>query len=157
MAWWSERRRARQQGMTLIEMVVAIVVIGVGLAGVLLAFSTTVRGSAEPIVQRQMAVIAEELIEEIMLKPYAAQAHVAPAACARDTFNDITDYNGYATSGQICTIDGAPMPLLSGYSVSVSVTAGTLGGVGAAKLIAVTVTKDSYSLRLSAWRTDFAS
>jgi MSHA pilin protein MshD len=157
MAWSSDHRAARQRGMTLIEMVVAIVVIGVGLAGVLLAFSTTVRGSAEPIVQRQMAVIAEEMIEEIMLKPYAAQAHVAPAACARDTYNDLADYNGYATSGQICTIDGTPMPLLSGYSVAVSVTAGTLGGVGAARRIVVTVSHGQQSLRLSAWRTDFAS
>lgn len=157
MAWWSDARPARQRGMTLIEMVVAIVVIGVGLAGVLLAFSTTVRGSAEPIVQRQMAVIAEEMIEEIMLKPYAAQAHVAPAPCARDTYNDMVDYNGYATSGQICTIDGAPLPLLSGYSVAVSVTGGTLGGVGAARRIVVTVTHGTQSLRLSAWRTDFAS
>ena len=146
-----------QRGFTLIEMVLAIVVLGVGLAGVLIAFSTVARGSADPVVAQQMLAIAEEMMEEIQLKPYAVAANTAPAACARNTWNDVLDYNGYATSGQICTIDGAAIPSLAGYSVQVTVVAASLAGVGAARRINVTVTRGTNSFTLTGWRTDFAS
>ena len=146
-----------QRGFTLIEMVLAIVVLGVGLAGVLIAFSTVARGSADPVVAQQMLAIAEEMMEEIQLKPYAVAANTAPAACARNTWNDVLDYNGYATSGQICTIDGAAIPSLAGYSVQVTVVAASLAGVGAARRINVTVTRGASSFTLTGWRTDFAS
>jgi MSHA pilin protein MshD len=151
-------RRARQ-GLTLVELVLAMVVIGVGLAGVMLAYSTVMRGSADPLVQRQMQAIAEELIEEVVLKPYASAANAAPAtACARDTWNDIGDYDGYATSGRICGIDGTPIAALAGYSVRVAVEAVALGGIGAARRITVTVTRSgSAPLVLRTWRTDYAS
>ena len=150
-------KRKKQLGFTLIEMVLAIVVLGVGLAGVLIAFSTVARGSADPVVAQQMLAIAEEMMEEIQLKPYAVAANTAPAACARNTWNDVLDYNGYATSGQICTIDGTAIPSLAGYSVQVTVVAATLAGVGAARRINVTVTRGTNSFTLTGWRTDFAS
>ena len=147
----------KQRGFTLIEMVLAIVVLGVGLAGVLIAFSTVTRGSGDPVVAQQMLAIAEEMMEEIQLKPYAAAPNTAPAACARNTWNDVLDYHGYATSGQICTIDGTAIPSLAGYSVQVTVVAATLAGVGAARRINVTVTRGTNSFTLTGWRTDFAS
>ncbi len=149
--------RGAQRGFTLIEMVLAIVVLGVGLAGVLIAFSSVTRGSADPVVAQQMLAIAEEMLEEIQLKPYAVATNVAPAACARNTYNDVLDYNGFTTSGQICTIDGTPIASLAGYSVQVQVTAATLAGVGAARRINVTVTRGTSSFTLTGWRTDFAS
>jgi MSHA pilin protein MshD len=154
MAWSAERR---QRGMTLIEMVIAMVVIAVGLAGLMLAFSTVGAGSADPVIERQLQAVAEEMLEEISLKPFAAAANTAPAACARNTYNDVADYNGYASSGQICTIDGTAIPALAGYSVSVSVTSGTLAGVAGALKISVSVSRGSLSLTLVGWRTDYAS
>lgn len=150
-------RRPRQHGFTLIEMIVAIVILGVGLAGVMLAFSTAIGRSADPVIHQQMLAIAEEMIEEVQLKPFAAAANSAPAGCARDTYNDVLDYNGYTTSGQICTVDGVAVSALSGYSLSVTVAASTLSGVAAARRISVTVTRGSSSLTLVGWRTDFAS
>ena len=152
-----DRQRDRQRGLTLIEMVLAIVILSVGLAGVLLAFSTVTRASADPVVAQQMLAIAEELLEEVELKPYAVAANAAPAACARNTFNDVLDYDGYAATGGICTIDGTPIPSLATYAVRVRVQAGTLAGVGAARRIDVTVTHGADSLTLTGWRTDFAS
>ena len=159
MAASSKHSRPAQRGLTLIELVLAMVVIGVGLAGVMLAYSTVTRGSADPLVQRQMQGIAEELIEEIALKPYAAAANAAPAtACARDTWNDLGDYAGYTTSGRICSIDGAPIAALAGYSVRVAIDPVTLAGVAAARRISVTVSRSgSADLTLRTWRTDYGS
>lgn len=146
-----------QRGMTLVEAIIAIVVLGVGLAGVLLAFGTVARGSADPLVHKQMLAIAQEMLEEIQLKPYAPAANAAPAGCARDTFNDIGDYHGYASAGSICTVDGVAIAALAGYSVSVGVVPATLAGVAAARRITVTVGHGGASLALVGWRTDHAS
>jgi MSHA pilin protein MshD len=153
------RRRpgaGRARGFTLPEAILAIVVIGVGLAGLLLAFSTAARSSADPVLRKQLLAIAQDLMEEIQLKPYTAEANSAPAACARDSYNDIADYNGYSSLG-VCTIDGVPIPALAGYSVRATVVSAALFDVTAAKSIRVTVSSGSESLTLVGWRTDYAS
>jgi MSHA pilin protein MshD len=150
-------RSTRQRGFTLLEMIIAIVVLGVGLAGVLAAFSTVGRGSADAAIAQQMLAIAEEMLEEVQLKPYTAAANAARVDCERVNFNDTLDYDGYATSGRICTIDGSAIPSLAGYSVQVSVQVGNLAGVGAARRINVTVSRGNESITLVGWRTDYAS
>jgi MSHA pilin protein MshD len=108
-------------GMTMIELVVAIVILGVGISGMMLAFSTVARGSANPIVLRQMQAVADEMGAEVALKPFVPVANSAASGCARVVFNDVMDYNGYTTTNQICTIDGVAIPALNGYSVAVEV------------------------------------
>ena len=44
--------------MTLLELVLAIAVIGIGLAGLLVAFNQAVFRSADPLVRKQMLAIA---------------------------------------------------------------------------------------------------
>jgi MSHA pilin protein MshD len=56
-------RRAR--GVTLVELVVFIVVVGLAVAGIFTAFNTLVAGSASPEVRKQALAIAESLLEEI--------------------------------------------------------------------------------------------
>jgi MSHA pilin protein MshD len=143
--------------MTLIELVMAIVIISVGLVGVMVAFTTVVKSSSDPLIHKQMLAIAEEMMEELTLKPYAAVANAAPInACARNTFNDILDYNGYS-AGAICDVDGTAVPALASYSISVSVAddAVTLNGV-AAKKITVNVTHGGETMTLIGWRTGYA-
>lgn len=110
----------KQRGMTLIEMVIAIVIIGVGLAGVLLAFSTNVKSSADPMIRKQMLSIAEGMLEEIQLKPYTTSSG-AISGCNRENADDVSDYAGY--SQPVCRLDGTPMTALAGYTVSVSIDA----------------------------------
>jgi MSHA pilin protein MshD len=149
------RRRAR--GMTLMELVLAIVIIGVGLTGVLVAFNQAVRGSADPMVRKQMLAIAEEMMEEVTLKPYVAVANAAPAVCARDKFNDVADYDGYTTAGAgICDIDGTAIPTLATYNVAVTAKPGALPNGVAALRIVVTVTHGTETLTLVGYRTAWA-
>jgi MSHA pilin protein MshD len=147
-------RRAR--GMTLMELVLAIVIIGVGLTGVLVAFNQAVHGSADPMVRKQMLAIAEEMMEEISLKPFAAQPPGPTAGCARAAFNDVADYNGYATASGVCDIDGAPIPSLTSYNVAVAVGAQALPNGVAALRIAVTVRHGTDALTLTGYRTGWA-
>lgn len=150
--------------MTLVELVVAIVIISVALTGVVLAFSATVKGSSDPLIHKQMLAIAEELIEEITLKPFEQSDPPPTAGCDRSAFNDIRDYQGYSCA-PITDIEGTPMPGLGSYGVSVtvvdetSITGSTrvaaLAGLGAgsALRITVTVTNGAQSMQLLGWRT----
>ena len=147
--------------MTLIELIVAIVIIGIGLAGVLLTFTTTVRYSADPMVRKQLSAIADEMMDEILLKPFAVTAPNPPfAGCARDTYNDVRDYNGYSAVN-ICDIDGATVLSEVGVSVSVSPPAASpvsLSGVAATDqlTVRVNVTRANESYSLTGWRTCYA-
>ena len=153
----AERRQPRRRrGFTLPEALLAIVVIGVGLTGVLAAFGSVTRNSADPVVHKQMIAVAQELMEEIQLKPFAVTANTAAAGCARDTYNDVRDYNGYNRTG-MCTVDGVAIPALAGLQVSTSVATGTLSGVAGALKITVTVQQGGQTLQLVGWRTDYGS
>ena len=146
----------RSSGFTLIEMVIAIVIIGVGLAGVLLAFSTAVKASADPLIHKQMLTIAEEMMEEVLLKPYAPGAGTI-SGCNRTDADDVSDYNGY--NQPVCEIGGSAISGLGAYTVTVTVDAGaSLGTLSSSvKKVTVTVGHAAESLHLVGWRTDYAS
>ncbi len=145
------------RGFTLIEMVVAIVIISVGLAGVLLAFSSAVKATADPLIHKQMLTIAEEMLEEVLLKPYAPAAG-SISGCNRSNADDVSDYASY-TDQPVCDIDGSPVAGLSAYSVTVTVDAGaSLGTLSSdVKKVTVTVRHGTESLSLVGWRTNYAS
>jgi MSHA pilin protein MshD len=59
----------RARGVTLIELVVFIVIVGVAVAGLFAAFNTITAASADPQVRKQVLAIAESLMEEVQLMP----------------------------------------------------------------------------------------
>jgi len=160
----------QSSGFTLVEMIIAIVIIGVGLAGVLLAFNTTVKSSADPMIRKQMLAVAEEMLEEILLKPYTdPEGDAAPfntvAACdtagaVRSAFDDVSDYLNYQTTG-ICDIDGATVAGLATYGVQVVIdttaSLGGLSGAAVAKRVTVNVAHGSETISLVGWRTNYAA
>lgn len=147
----------RQRGVTLIELVVFIIIVSVGIAGILSVFNLTTRSSADPVLAKQGLAVAESLLEEILLKDFSNGAYVAacPVTCVRTSFDDVEDYNGYATVG-VFDVSGVAIPALADYSVSVTVTtpAAAIGGVVAANIrqITVTVTRGGQSYFLTGYK-----
>jgi hypothetical protein len=54
-------------------------------------------------------------------------------------------------------VDGVAIPALADLQVRATVATGTLGGVGGALKITVTVEADGKTLSLVGWRMDYAS
>lgn len=164
-----EARRI-QKGLTLIELVVFIVVISIGLAGILGAINMTTRNSVNPMIFKQQVAIAESLLEEIESKPFTycdpddenvttatsstgckttMQGLTPTAGESRydpiKPFDNVGDYGGFSMAGIHSPTDSVnSITGLGNYSASVAITqVGTAMGLtdnAAALRIDVTVT-----------------
>lgn len=126
------------RGFTLIELVIAIVIISISVTGLMLAYATTVRGSADPMIVQQAVAIAEAYLEEIQGKSFANLG--SPAG--RANYEDIDDYNGLNDAGAVDAM-GVPVSGLEGYQVRVTIDSASndLGlGAGNERRISVRVT-----------------
>lgn len=143
----------RKSGFTLIELIIFIVVLSVGIVGILLPIATSIRNSADPLVARQMVLIADSLMDEIMGKDAVI---TACGGTTRADYDSVACYAGYSSTG-IQTIDGSPIAGLAGYSVSVAVNDASFANVaaGKAKRITVTVTQGSNSFTLEGYRLEY--
>lgn len=122
--------RPRVHGFTLVEAVIAIVVIAAAAAGVLLIYSEATSRSADPMLRVQAESVAAAYVDEIMLQRYcedpeppnpcSAETGGAEAGESRSTFDDVWDYDGISESPTDRT--GSAIPALDDYTVAVSVT-----------------------------------
>lgn len=148
--------RPCEHGFTLIELIVFIVVVSIGLAGIMLVVNTVVKSSADPLVRKQTVSIAESMLAEILLKDYANpyEGYTGPS---RALFDDVGDYAGYTTSVGIVDSNGLPIAGLALYNifppVSVASTA-DLTGVAALK-VTVFVTGPLGEVNLSGYRASY--
>jgi len=141
----------RMAGTTLIELIVAIVIVGTALAGLVAAYNRANIASTDPLITQQMLAIAESMMEEVMQKPFVAQQNQA----GRLFFNDLMDYNGYGPVA-ITNVNGNPVAGLERYTVQVQVSQQGMTGVAAADALRVQVTvraPGAEDLRLVGWRT----
>ncbi len=146
----------RQAGTTLIELVIAIVIVSIAVSAVLMVFSMNVGHSADPMIRYQAVAIAEAYLEEISLKSFADPDGVDGEA-NRTLYDDVDDYNGLVNVGARNQFDAA-LPGLDDYTVSVTVTQSTLPSIAAIDnyLINVTVTHAAdINFTLSAYRPNF--
>ena len=146
--------RSRQHGFTLIELIIFIVVVSAGLAGILSVMNTVVKSSADPMVRKQTIAIAESLLEEILLKDYANPAGGYTGA-TRSQFDNVGDYAGYTTTG-IVDMLGATVPGLGSYSISppVAIVASTdLTGVAALRVTVSVTDPTGNAISLTGYRT----
>ena len=146
----------RQAGTTLIELVIAIVIISIAVSAILMVMSMTVGHSADPMIRYQAVAIAEAYLEEISLKSFADPDGVDGEA-NRTLYDDVDDYNGLVDVGARNQFDAA-LPGLGNYTVSVTVTQSAFSGIAASDnyLINVTVTHAAnINFTLSAYRPNF--
>ena len=167
-----------QRGLTLIELILFIVIVGTALAGVLTVFNITTKSSANPMVRKQALAIAEAVLEEVMLQPFTwcdpddanATTAISYATCAvaaaaqnlasakagetRGTttpLDNVFDYNGAAISTNIAG-GGATL-----YTANVTVAPAALNGITAASeaalLITVSVAAAGETIQLQGYRT----
>jgi MSHA pilin protein MshD len=152
-------KRPAHSGFSLIEVIVAMLLISVGVLGLLSAMNTTVKSSADPMVRKQAIAVAESLLEEITLKDFANPTG-GYTGTDRAQFDDVSDYAGYQTTTGIVDISGAAIGGLSSYNItSVTVANAALGSIGSsdAKLITVTVAAPGgEAISLSAYRVNLA-
>lgn len=171
----------RQSGITLIELIIFIVIVSAGLAGVLTVMNVTAKSSADPMVRKQALAIAEAILEEAMLQPFtwcdpddaAAATATGSAGCtggtngandesktplgpesgdARGTYDNVSDYNGLSTTSNIAG-GGAAL-----YTATVTVANSALDTVpaGASLLITVSVTAGGETIEVQGYRTRYA-
>lgn len=118
---------ASQRGFSLIELIIAIVIIGASAVGVLSMMNFLAARSADPMIQEQAMLIGEAYLDEILLKPFldpsAGTANVCPAAEAggRSNYDNVCDYNGLTDTG-VRDQFGNSIADLGAYTVTVTVT-----------------------------------
>ncbi len=125
-----------QRGMTLVELIITIVIIGIAAAALYSAMAAITGRSADPLLRQQSVMIAESYLSSALALPYdqlgsAAQSAAAPRNLA-----------------------GEPIAELAGYSVALAVDgAAKLNGVAATRIEVTVSDPQQQSLRLSGWRT----
>jgi len=136
---------SRQRGFSLIEVVIFIVVLGIGIAGMAVLYNQLTLASVDPVVRKQAVAIANSLMEEIQLRPFtycdpddtAVFTAGSPAGCSTPEtigaegpetrygptfFDNVSDYAALpAMGGSIQDINNNTITGLAGYSASVAI------------------------------------
>lgn len=144
----SNYRKSPHRGFTLIEVIIFIVVVGAGLAGILAVSTNTVKGSADPMVRKQAMALVDSVLEEILQKEFSDPDGVG-GETTRATMDDVVDYNGRTK-----TLFTDWPASLGSYDVAIAVTAMTLGGRPAQRVV-VTVTGGNNSIAMTGYRTQY--
>ena len=142
-------RHRPDAGFTLIELIIFIVVVSAGLAGILSVMNTTVKSSADPMVRKQAIALAESVLEEVLQKAYADPDGTNTGENGRTDWDNVDDYNGKTKA------DLALPAAVADYSVLITVSDGqTALGIEARK-VTVSVSKDAESITLTGYRTNY--
>lgn len=170
----------RVGGLSLIELLFFIVIVGVAIVGVLSVLNYTAARSADPLVRKQVLALAEGMLEEVRLMPFtycdpddpAAATATSAGACSvpelpgpegsesrlspNAPFDNVDDYHQYSASPPT-DLAGSPIAGLGSYGVRVEVFEGGLGLPNDQVLrIDVTATGPGESVTVSAFRTRYA-
>lgn len=131
----------RQAGMTLVELVISIVIIGIAAAALYSAMAAITGRSADPLLRQQSLSIAEAYLEEIQLQPFLdSSGAVCPAPPAsRASYDNVCDYDGLNDNGAR-DARGQAISALASYQVQVEVTAQAWAGLAASDVLRVQVT-----------------
>ncbi len=141
------------RGFTLVELIVAMVVLSIALTGVLMVIQYTTAHSADPVLQHQAVAIAESYLEEVLLHDYNDPDGTS-GEVDRSQFDDIDDYNGLSDVGARDQ-NGNAIAGLESYTVVVSVAHVSLNGVASKKATVQVRHPAGVDLSISGYRTDY--
>jgi len=86
-----ERPALRQRGVTLVELILFIVIVGIALGGILAVMNVTSRASVDPVRRKQALIIAEGLLEEVELAKFSYCDPADPDAGDADAVKSAAD------------------------------------------------------------------
>jgi len=155
------------RGLTLIELLIFIVIVGIAATAILGVFGSLTRNSASLLPDKQAQAIAAGMMQEVLAQPFtfcdpdapnaSTAAAATVAACGgehennltleagetqatRTTLDNVNDYNGFVSAG-VSLPDGTPVTGLGGFVVAVRVlNANVFAGIPASETLRVTVT-----------------
>jgi len=153
-----------QRGFTFIELVISMVIIAIGVAGILKVMEVTTRHSADPMLQQQAVAIAEAYLEEILTKDFddptaeAGTCEEGLPAAARGIYDDVNDYG--CISGANVDVGarnqfGAAIPGLGAYTVAVTVTDTALNTIPARQIDVRVTHSNLVDITLTGYRTNY--
>lgn len=142
---------SRQRGLSLIEVVIFILVLGIGIAGLAVIYNQITLASVDPLVRKQAVAIARSLMDEVQLRPFtfcdpddplvftetsalgcssAAQREsgtIGPETgetrYADPTFDNVSDYHGFSMLSGIQDVTNTTIAGLNQYSAQVQIVA----------------------------------
>lgn len=125
-----------RNGFTLIELVIAIVVLSIGVAGFMLLINESTRNSIDPLIRTQANAVAQSYLEEILLQSFCdpdagmdcpVDCNSTPcSACgtseggARAVYDDVFDYLNLSDN-VVRDRNNNPIGGLGDYTVAVSI------------------------------------
>jgi len=136
-----------ESGLTLIELIVSIVVVGIALGALLGVVNQVVSRSADPLIQSQSLAVAESYLEEILLKPCADPG--GPPETGRADYDNVLDYHGLDEPAANQFGQGVG---LDGYRVRVTAIGQALNAVAGCRATVTVTHSDGFSLALDGWR-----
>lgn len=149
-------RPGRQRGISLVELIVFMVIVGIAVAGILQVFNIASRRSAEPLRRKQALMLAEGFLEEVQLAKFSycdandsANAGTAastagctaglgegwgPEAGNTRPFDNVNDYvpaantsvGAFDVGGVLSDANGEAVPV-AGYTVKLTISPAALG------------------------------
>ncbi|MCP4413001.1 MAG: type II secretion system protein [Gammaproteobacteria bacterium] len=133
--------KARQTGMTLVELVISIVVLSIAVVGVLSVLGKMVGRSADPMIREQSIAIAEAYLEEISQSQFevVASCPSVPGGGGRADYSHICHFHGLSDTGAVNQY-GTSINELDNYDVTVTVSnSSNLGGLASAVVLRIDV------------------
>lgn len=119
----SARPMRVRRGFSLVELVMAIAVLGIAVAAATTTFFNITRRSADPMILQQAQLIAEAYLDEILIKRFydPDTLNVCPAnEGLRSAYDNVCDYNTLPDT-QVRDQQGNPIAGLAAYTVQVTV------------------------------------
>lgn len=132
-----QRTKATQNGFSLIELLLAIVILSIASVGMLSAIQVVTQHSPTPKRQQQAQQLAAAYLDEIMAQPLndpneveqgLGSIEASETADDRSTFDDVFDYS--SLSGDFSPSDYSSQTTLAAFddfAINIQITASTLG------------------------------